>query len=569
MLLRLARARSPSYGIFNHVVVGKVRRVEDAELHDTARLARDCAVMTQAVALSRWISDTGPRPVTPRQVLSKPDLPSAAEAIGVSLPTRLRTAADIPALNRPWCLALATGLLRVDDGTVSVGLELARWPPADAEVLSAWLAGLSASCAAEAGLGPDEHEEAVGDALALLGVLQVARVPAGPALVQAVRAAARDLYDEFGLDTSFSWAADERLLTKTAARLASFGAVNGNDVLAGGCVITPLGRWAADRLRAALTGLGKDLTAAELIAYLANCVEDDRDEQAWDWLDAQSDPADAARQLLQAGSSLEPRLRWIAADMVELLGEDALPAWREMTEVSGIGPHARYALYQMDAGPEPIDAEWLWLAVESAAVALAEKGPDEAVSALWESLPGDQLPTDDLDHRLAAVHASDHPSARSLAQEIADYVASAGTASLERAPVPTAQGHAQGLAPADLANRAAPGHRQPVHPAPGGPDSVRVGRRPPARVPGSAGDLQRPVLRAGRCSERVSHGGAARPRRRRREDRLRVRLRRWLDARDRPAEEAAAGSRRRLPGVREVERRLAGRVPGRGTLVRR
>ncbi len=386
--------------------------------------------MTQAVALSRWISDTGPRPVTPRQVLSKPDLPSAAEAIGVSLPTRLRTAADIPALNRPWCLALATGLLRVDDGTVSVGLEPARWPPADAEVLSAWLAGLSASCAAEAGLGPDEHEEAVGDALALLGVLQVARVPAGPALVQAVRAAARDLHDEFGLDTSFSWAADERLLTKTASRLASFGAVNGNDVLAGGCVITPLGRWAADRLRAALTGLGKDLTAAELIAYLANCVEDDRDEQAWDWLDAQSDPADAARQLLQAGSSIEPRLRWIAADVVELLGEDALPAWREMTEVSGIGPHARYALCQMDAGPEPSDAEWLWLAVESAAVALAEKGPDEAVSALWESLPGDQLPTDDLDHRLAAVHASDHPSARSLAQEIADYVASAGTASL-------------------------------------------------------------------------------------------------------------------------------------------
>jgi hypothetical protein len=141
-----------------------------------------------------------------------------------------------------------------------------------------------------------------------------------------------------------------------------------------------LGRWAADRLRAALTGPGQDLTAAELIAHLASCVEDDRDEQAWDWLDAQSDPADAARRLLQAGSSIEPRLRWIAADVVELLGEDALPAWREMTGVPGIGPHARYALYQMDALPEPSDAEWLWLAVESAAVALAGKGPDEAVS---------------------------------------------------------------------------------------------------------------------------------------------------------------------------------------------
>ncbi|MGO9164217.1 MAG: plasmid pRiA4b ORF-3 family protein [Streptosporangiaceae bacterium] len=386
--------------------------------------------MTQAVALSRWITDTGPRPITPRQVLRKPDLPSAAEAIGVSLPTRLRTAADVPALHRPWCLALATGLLRVDDGTVSAGPATGCWPPADAEVLSAWSASLSASCAAEAGLDQDEHEEAVGDVLALLSVLQDARVPAGRALVQAVRAAARDLYDEFGLDTSFSWAADEGLLTKTAARLASFGAVSGNDVLVGGCVVTPLGRWAADRLRAALTGPGQDLTAAELVAHLASCVEDDRDEQAWDWLDAQSDPADAARRLLQVGSLMEPRLRWIAAEVVGLLGKDALPAWREMTGVPGIGPHARYALYQMDAGPEPSDAEWLWLAVESAAVALAGKGPDEAVSALWESLHGEQLPADDLDHRLAAVRASDHPSARSLAQEIADYVVSAGSASL-------------------------------------------------------------------------------------------------------------------------------------------
>ena len=54
----------------------------------------------------------------------------------------------------------------------------------------------------------------------------------------------------------------------------------------------------------------------ELIGYLAECGEDDRDERAWDWLDAQPDPVDAARRLLQAGASMEPRLRWIAADVV-------------------------------------------------------------------------------------------------------------------------------------------------------------------------------------------------------------------------------------------------------------
>src|ERR1019366_8079025 len=291
-----------------------------------------------------------------------------------------------------------------------------------------WLAGLSACSAAEAGHDPDEHEQAADDVLALFGVLQDEQVPTGHALVHAVRAEARDLYEEFGVDASYGWMADEGSVIRAAVRLTSFGAVSGDDVLAGGCAITPLGRWAAERLRGALAGPGEDLTAVELIGYLAECGEDDRDERAWDWLDAQPDPVDAARRLLQAGASMEPRLRWIAADVVELLGKDALPAWREVTGVPGIGPHAKYALYQMDAGPEPGDAEWLWLAVESAALALAEKGPDEAVSVLWDVLPGEQLAADDLDHRLAVVRVSDHPSAGPLAQQMGNPAPPAGPA---------------------------------------------------------------------------------------------------------------------------------------------
>jgi len=81
--------------------------MEKAGIGDAARLARDCVVMVQAIALGRWISTAGPRPVTSRRVLRKPDLPAAAAAIGVPLPARLRTAADVPAIHRPWCLALA------------------------------------------------------------------------------------------------------------------------------------------------------------------------------------------------------------------------------------------------------------------------------------------------------------------------------------------------------------------------------------------------------------------------------------------------------------------------------
>jgi hypothetical protein len=93
--------------------------------------------------------------------------------------------------------------------------------------------------------------------------------------------------------------------------------------------------------------------------------------------------------------------------------------------VPGMGPHAKFALFINEAGPEPDQDEWLWLAVESAAVALADKGPDEAVTVLEEALS-----SDDLEHCLAAARTSDHPSAQSLAAAIADFVASAGAEKL-------------------------------------------------------------------------------------------------------------------------------------------
>ena len=266
--------------------------------------------------------------------------------------------------------------------------------------------------------------------LVLLRVLQDEPAPAGQMLVHAVRAQMRDLYDEFGPDASFGQRADEGTVTRALARLASFGAASGNDLLTGGCVITPLGRWAAGQLPTMLAGPGEDLSAAELIAYLAECAEDDWFDHAWEWLDAQPDPVAAARRLLVAGASMEPRLRWIATYVVELLGEDALPVWQEMVQVPGIGPHARFALYEMEAGPEPSEAEWLWLAVEAAAKALAESGPDEAITVLWDSLPAQRLAADDLDHRVAMARTSDHPSAGSLARTITDHVASAGLGSL-------------------------------------------------------------------------------------------------------------------------------------------
>jgi hypothetical protein len=112
-------------------------------------LAGESAVVRRAVALASWLADSGPRPLTGREVLRKPDVPAVAAVIGVEAPRSLRSAADVPDLHRAWLLALAAGLVAVTGGK-AVARSIAL-PDQDAEVLSAWLDALRASAAAEYG----------------------------------------------------------------------------------------------------------------------------------------------------------------------------------------------------------------------------------------------------------------------------------------------------------------------------------------------------------------------------------------------------------------------------------
>ena len=84
-------------------------------------------------------------------------------------------------------------------------------------------------------------------------------------------------------------------------------------------------------------------------------------------------------------------------------------------------------LASWEQGPEPSDADWRWLAVESAAVALEDKGPDDTLSSVWESMPGA-----DLDARLAAVRATGHPDAGELACAVAEFAASGAPRSIDQ-----------------------------------------------------------------------------------------------------------------------------------------
>ena len=141
--------------------------------------------MRHALALARWVSPGG-RPVTAGRVLRRADVAAAGALLSVPVPARVRTAADVGQLHRPWCLAVAMGLIRVGEGRASSGPALELWPLSDAESLAGWLAGLRAVCAAES--YPQDEDSVRLLARSLLMALDDAASP-GRALWPAVRKA--------------------------------------------------------------------------------------------------------------------------------------------------------------------------------------------------------------------------------------------------------------------------------------------------------------------------------------------------------------------------------------------
>jgi hypothetical protein len=417
-----------------------VDTVED--LRDAARGARECAVIGHAVTLARWIG-SGRRPVTAGQVLRKADVPAAGAALGVDVPPRLRTMADIRALHRPWCATIATGLLQVGDGSVTAGPALECWPPDDADLLAGWLAGLRAVCAAES--YPQDEDSVRLLALALLTVLGEDGAPVAGGLWQPLFEALQVLCDRYDkrswepLEAAGRYGDPEsgKPLAGLIALLAGFGAVAGDPRKP---AITPLGRWAADHLAAGLAGpADPGWPAGEMIAAAAQFGDEEQQRHvARAWL-AERGPVQAAREVLAAAEGMSPLRRSVAVRLVDRLGDDALPAWREAASARCVGPHARAVLAAWDQGPEPGDADWEWLGVEAAAAALEDKGPDEALSRVWESTPGA-----DLDDRLAAVRATGHPDAAPLALAVAEFAASGAPRSVDQvAQLKVALSHAR------------------------------------------------------------------------------------------------------------------------------
>jgi len=202
--------------------------------------------------------------------------------------------------------------------------------------------------------------------------------------------------------------------------LGAFGAV------AAGPEVTPLGRWAMERLAGSQPVMPGNLTA-EMLARLAMFDQAQRRDLAWEWM-AERDPEETVREVLRAAASMSARMRWLAADVAEEAGEGALSAWREALSEPLLAVHARCALIAWDDAPELTGAEQLWLAVEAAAAGLEERGPDEALRCLWERVPGTSV-----DDRLAAIRSSGHPAAAEVAAAVADLAASGVPLAIDQA----------------------------------------------------------------------------------------------------------------------------------------
>lgn len=111
---------------------------------DLSRAASACPMVVAAVRLAEWVGEDG-LPVTPGGSLRPADVPTASATLGILTRAKVRRAADVPEVHRPWLTAVAAGLITIADGRA---VQAGRLD----DPLAAWWAGLQALLAAEAAL---------------------------------------------------------------------------------------------------------------------------------------------------------------------------------------------------------------------------------------------------------------------------------------------------------------------------------------------------------------------------------------------------------------------------------
>ena len=369
---------------------------------ELGRLAGECLLMTRARRLADWVG-TG-RPVTTKGVLRPADVPAVAAVLGVSVPAKVRSAADLDAIRRPWVAAQAVGWVRVSAGRVTADAD-ADADAAGGDPVRDWWTAVRAVLRAESHDEPGRGGPVF--CRTLLAVL--GSPPAAGELTAAVQEKLEDL-DPDDLSAAYmAWGRAGSRVEAGLELLAQAGAVDGR------LRVTELGRWMAHRLNAEWPPpLSPDVSAAVLLDRLAGLADDDVWRQAEPWLIGREAGAGAA-ELLAAAAGAGPAQRTVAVDVVSALGEPTRSAWEWALGVPVLAPHARFVLAEFAAGeddePELDPADVRWLSVEYALAALTTEGLQEAYL---------------VSQRHDASVSSGHPGEALLRAELAEFVAAGG-----------------------------------------------------------------------------------------------------------------------------------------------
>jgi Plasmid pRiA4b ORF-3-like protein len=376
-----------------------------------ASAARRCEALSQAHRLAMWVGEG--RLVTPKHVLRPRDVPAAARVLNFLGSSRINTAADVPALHRPWKVALALGFLRIVDGHAMTGPALEQWPDADDTIVrELWFSGLVTAFAA--GTHTEDKTGAAALCRIMLAALDTDPPPAADELWERAREA---LYYEksYTADPFFSACHYKHwdFFTAMPELLVEFGAATRHGAQ---LEITPLGRWALQEMHARMPKkISADLPADELIARIAANDDHDPWQAARPWLIGRA-PLPAAREILTAAATATPAQRIAAVEIVNALGEPAHAAWRDVTTVGSLAVHARMA---RTGWSRPSAEDSAWLAVEYAVAALTTSGPDEALSCIKERISGQEL-----DAWISAVGRGGHPDTAALTEALTTFVTS-------------------------------------------------------------------------------------------------------------------------------------------------
>lgn len=371
---------------------------------DLAFAASTSPVLETAVRLAEWVGEDGVR-VTAAGALRPADVAEAARAVDASAPAKVRRAADVPEVHRPWLVAIGAGLIAVADNRA---VRVAKLD----DPLAAWWAGMQALLAAEV-IDRTDTDPRITAAVTLTVVTE--HHCDGWTLQHHV---GNIMYERGDWDILGSPQRHGRAHPAEAALavLRLFGAIEGTR-------LTPLGVWVDSELRRVVPPqITPRLPAKDLLGLLAGADEVDAWNRASRWFGERTVDQVVA-ELIPCAAEATPAERVIAVGLVSGLGDEAVAAFRGAERFPNLAAHVRFTAHQHELAPLPDAADLVWLATEYTHADLVCHGVAAARYTAMDTLDvaGIDLAVGGIDR----IAGSGHPHATAVAEALA---AVAGTA---------------------------------------------------------------------------------------------------------------------------------------------